>query len=63
MGLAEAQVIKGDFAAALPDLVMLTKYDPKNAAAWHLLSRAYQGLHRTQEAKQAEAKATASEKE
>ena len=62
MGLAEAQVIKGDFAAALPDLVMLTKYDPKNAAAWHLLSRAYLGLHRTQEARQAEAKATASEK-
>ena len=59
LGLAEAQIMKGDFAAAAPDLEQLTKSDPKNAAAWHLLSRAYQGLHRNQEAKQAEAKAAA----
>ena len=54
--------MKGDFAAALPDLESLTKSDPKNAAAWRLLSRACQGLHRNQEARQAEAKATALEK-
>jgi arylsulfatase A-like enzyme/cytochrome c-type biogenesis protein CcmH/NrfG len=58
MGLAETQIIKGDFATALLDLEALTKSDPNNAAAWRLLSRTYQGLHRTQEAKQAEAKAT-----
>jgi arylsulfatase A-like enzyme/Tfp pilus assembly protein PilF len=62
IGLAETQIMKGDFAAAAPDLEALTKSDPKNAAAWHLLSRTYQGLHRAQEAKQAEAKAVALEK-
>ncbi len=54
--------MKGDFAAAAPDLEQLTKSDPKNAAAWHLLSKAYKGLHRNQDAQQAEAKAAALEK-
>ncbi len=62
LGLAEAQIMKGDFATALPDLQSLTKSDPKNAAAWRLLSRTYQALHRNQEARQAEAKATTLEK-
>jgi choline-sulfatase len=62
LGLAEAQIMKGDFAAAALDLEALTKSDPKNAAAWRLLSQAYKGLHRNQEARQAEAKAAASEK-
>jgi Tfp pilus assembly protein PilF len=62
LGLAEAQIMKGDFAAALPDLEALTKSDPKNAAAFHLLARAYRGLHREQEAKRAEEKAAALEK-
>lgn len=62
LGLAEAQILKSDFAAALPDLVQLTKSDPKNAAAWHLLARTYHGLHREAEAKSADQKAVALEK-
>ena len=60
--LAEAQIMKGDFAAARPDLEQLTKSDPTNAQAWRLLSQAYKGLHREAEASKAEAKATALEK-
>ncbi len=62
LGLAGAQIMRGDFASASPDLEQLTKSDPKNAAAWHLLSKAYHGLHRNQDAQQAEAKAAALEK-
>ena len=62
LGLAEAQVMKGEFATALPDLEQLIKSDPANAAAWRLLARTYQGLHRDEEAKQAEEKARALEK-
>jgi choline-sulfatase len=62
LGLAEAQIMKGEFAAARPDLEQLTKSDPANAQAWHLLAKAYQGLHREPEAAKAEAKATALEK-
>jgi len=61
LGLAEAQILKSDFAAALPDLVQLTKSEPKNAAAWHLLARVYHGLHRDAEAKTADQKAAALE--
>jgi predicted Zn-dependent protease len=46
----------------LPDLEALAKSDPKNAAALRLLARAYRGLGREQDAKQAEARATAAEK-
>ncbi|MGB7641808.1 MAG: sulfatase-like hydrolase/transferase, partial [Terriglobales bacterium] len=62
LGLAEAQIMKDDFAAARPDLEQLTKSDPSNAQAWHLLSRTYKGLHREADAAKAEAKATALEK-
>lgn len=62
LGLAEAQILKSDCASALPDLEALTKSDPKNAAAFHLLARAYRGLHREQDAKRAEEKAAALEK-
>jgi choline-sulfatase len=62
LGLAEAQIMKGEFAAALPDLVTLTKSDPNDATAFHLLARAEHGLHREQDAKRAEDKAAALEK-
>jgi choline-sulfatase len=62
LGLAEAQIMKGDFAAARPDLEQLTKSDPNNAQAWHLLAKSYKGLHREAEATKAEAKAAALEK-
>jgi hypothetical protein len=62
LGLAEAQVQQSDFAAALPDLEALAKSDPKNAAALRLLARAYRGLGREQDARQAEERATAAEK-
>ena len=62
LGFAEAQMMKGDFAAARPDLEQLTKSDPSNAQAWHLLAKAYKGLHREAEAAKAEAKSAALEK-
>ena len=62
VGLAEAQILQSDFAGALPDLQALTKADPKNAVALRLLARAYRGLHKEQEAKNAEEKAAALEK-
>jgi tetratricopeptide (TPR) repeat protein len=62
LGLAEAQVLKSEFAASLPDLESITKSDPRNAAAFHLLARAYRGLHREADAKRAEEKALAIEK-
>ena len=62
LGLAEAQILKSDFSAALPDLEALTKSDPKNAAAFRLLARAYRGLHREADAKRAEDKASLLEK-
>ncbi|MFY9562225.1 MAG: sulfatase-like hydrolase/transferase [Terriglobales bacterium] len=62
LGLAEAQIQQNDFAGALPDLEALAKSDPKNAAALRLLARAYRGLGREKDAKQAEAQAAAAEK-
>jgi len=62
LGLAEAQLLQSDFAGAVPDLEALTKSDPKNAAALRLLARAYRGLGREQDAKQAEARAAAAQK-
>jgi len=61
LGLAEAQIAKPDCAAALPDLESLTKSDPHNAAAFHLLSKAYRCLHRDSDASRAEQKAAALE--
>ena len=59
MGLAEAQIEQSNFAGALPDLKALTKSDPRNAAALHLLARAYRGLGREPDAKRIEAQAAA----
>lgn len=57
LGLAEAQLQQSKFADALPDLEALTNADPRNAAALRLLARAYRGMGREQDAKQAEARA------
>jgi choline-sulfatase len=62
LGLAEAQIQQSDFAGALPDLETLTKSDRRNAAALHLLARAYRGLGRAQDAKRTEEQAEALEK-
>jgi arylsulfatase A-like enzyme/Tfp pilus assembly protein PilF len=62
LGLAEAQMMKGDFAAAVPDLESLSKSDANNGQVWRLLARAYRGLHRDAEATRAEAKAAGLEK-
>jgi len=62
LGLAEAQIQLSDFAAALPDLEALSKSDPGSAAAFRLLARAYRGLGREADAKQADDKAAAAEK-
>jgi tetratricopeptide (TPR) repeat protein len=59
LGLADAQVQQSEFAAALPDLEALTKSDPRNAAALHLLAQAYRGLGREPDAKRIEAQAAA----
>jgi len=62
LGLAEAQIQQSHSAAALPDLEALNKSDPRNAAALHLLARAYRGLGREQDAKRVEAQAAALDK-
>jgi choline-sulfatase len=62
LGLAEAQILQSNFAGALPDLEALTKAEPGNAAALRLLSRAYRGLGRTQDAKRAEERAGAADR-
>jgi choline-sulfatase len=62
LGLAEAQLLQSDFAGASPDLEALTKSEPKNAAAWRLLARAYRGAGKEQAAKRAEDQASALEK-
>lgn len=41
---AKAMVDEGNFAAALPKLVNLTKMDAKNADAWNLLGFTYRKL-------------------
>ena len=41
---AKALVETGDFVAALPVLLGLTKSDPKNADAWNLLGFTYRNL-------------------
>jgi tetratricopeptide (TPR) repeat protein len=62
LGLAEAQIQQSDFAGALPDLESLTKSEPGNAAALRLLARAYRGMSREEDARQAETRAAAAEK-
>ena len=62
MGLAQAQIMKGEAASALPDLEALTKSDPENAEALHLLSQAYDALHRPADAAKARQRAAALEK-
>ncbi len=62
LGLAEAQIQQSDFAGALPDLEAFTKSNPRNAAALRLLARAYRGLGKGQNAKQADEQAAALEK-
>lgn len=41
---AKAMVDEGNFAAALPKLINVTKEDPKNADAWNLLGFTYRKL-------------------
>ena len=62
LGLAEAQIQQSDFAGALPDLEAFTKSEPRNAAALHLLARAYRGLGKEPDAKRAEDRAAALKK-
>ncbi len=62
LGLAEAQIQQSDFAGALPDLEAYTKAEPRNAVALRLLTRAYRGLGREQDAKRTEERAVALEK-
>lgn len=63
LGLAEAQIQQSKFTDALPDLEALVKDNPRNAEAMKLLARAYRGAGKEQEAKQAEERAAALEKE
>jgi arylsulfatase A-like enzyme/Tfp pilus assembly protein PilF len=62
LGLAEAQLQQSNFSGALPDLEALVKSNVNNGDALRLLARAYRGLGREQEAKQADAKAAAAGK-
>ena len=57
LGLAAAQVAQGRFGNALPQLLQLTRSDPKNAEVFRLLAQTYSALSRTAEAGQAESKA------
>jgi choline-sulfatase len=56
-GLADAQMAEGNFAAAAQSLEELSKAQPKNAAVFDLLAKAYSGLGKKSEARQAEARA------
>jgi choline-sulfatase len=57
LGLAEAQMAEGNFAEAVQSLEALSKTQPKNAAVFDLLAKAYSGLGKKAEAQQAEARA------
>jgi arylsulfatase A-like enzyme/cytochrome c-type biogenesis protein CcmH/NrfG len=57
LGLAEAQMAESNFAAAVQSLEALSKAQPKNAAVFDLLAKAYSGLGKKAEAQQAEARA------
>jgi choline-sulfatase len=57
LGLAEAQITKGNFAEAAQSLEALSKSQPKNAHVFDLLAKAYSGLGKKTEAQLAEARA------
>ncbi|MBI1171003.1 tetratricopeptide repeat protein [bacterium] len=50
---AKAMVDEGNFAAALPKLVSLTKTDPQNADAWNLLGFTYRKLGQMEDSSKA----------
>ncbi len=62
VGLAEAQIVNGEFASAQHDLEELSKSYPDDPAVWHHLAQAYRGLHRDDDAVRAEQKASTLEK-
>jgi choline-sulfatase len=57
LGLADAQIARGDFADAAQSLEALSKVQPKNAHVFDQLATAYSGLGKKAEAQRAEAKA------
>jgi choline-sulfatase len=57
LGLAESQTAGGKFADALPELLQLSRSEPRNAKVFRLLAQTYRGINKTMEAEQAEAKA------
>lgn len=57
LGLAQTQIAEGNFADAVSGLEPLAKSQPDNAEVFELLSQAYSGLGKKQEAQQALAKA------
>jgi choline-sulfatase len=57
LGLADAQMAEGNFAEAAQSLEALSKTQPKNAAVFDLLAKAYSGLGKKAEAQQAQARA------
>jgi choline-sulfatase len=57
-GAAIAQIAEGNFAEAVRQLEPLAKTQPTNAETFELLAKAYAGLGKAAEARQAEARAT-----
>ena len=57
LGVAKAQMAEGNFNEAAQQLESLSKSQPRNAEVFELLARAYTGLGKNVEAKQAEARA------
>jgi predicted Zn-dependent protease len=57
LGVATAQTAEGNFAEAVRQLEPLAKTQAKNAAIFELLAKAYAGLGKAVEARQAEARA------
>jgi len=57
IALSAAQIADGNFAEATPPLEVLGKAQPKNAEVFDLLSKAYSGLGKNEEAGRAHARA------
>ena len=57
LGLADAQIAKGNFADAARSLEALSKSQPKNPLVFNLLAKAYSGLGKKTEARRAEMRA------
>ncbi len=57
LGLADAQMAEGNFTEAAQSLEALSKAQPKDAAVFEALAKAYSGLGKKAEAQQAEARA------